>query len=315
MAAPHRWDDLQAFLAVARAGRLTEAARRMGVEHTTLSRRLARLEASLGGRLFDRRPTGYGLTPEGQALLPKAEQAEQAVERVWSGELGAGKSVAGTVRLGTPEAFGTFCLAGRLGQLAGGASGSDGRTGGDAAQLQPVQARSRSGGRPVPPADRTPACARLTAYELGLYGSTDYLERMGVPVQLDDLKRHQLIGYIDELVFAPELDYFPTALPGLEPTIKISNVVTQMTAVEGGAGLCILPCFMADRWPDLARVMAAAVSVTRTYWLLFHSDMRDLRRVRIVADFIRQCVREDEHRFLPPADTGPAAADCDRVAG
>ena len=113
-----RWDDLQAFLAIARSGRLTEAARLLGVEHTTLSRRLTRLEASLGIRLFDRRPVGYLLTPEGELVLPRAEAAERAALLVWSGGIGDGSEVSGTVRMGTPEAFGTFCLAGRLGQLA-----------------------------------------------------------------------------------------------------------------------------------------------------------------------------------------------------
>lgn len=64
-----RWDDLQAFLAVARAGRLTAAARRLGIEHTTLSRRIARLEADLGLPLFDRGPTGYDLTLDGHSLV------------------------------------------------------------------------------------------------------------------------------------------------------------------------------------------------------------------------------------------------------
>lgn len=307
MAAPHRWDDLQAFLAVARSGRLTTAARLLGVEHTTLSRRLARLEASLGVRLFDRRPTGYGLTPEGQVLLPKAEEAEAAAERVWSGELGTGKSVAGTVRVGTPEAFGTFCLAGRLGGLA--AAHPD-LTVELVAMPRSFSLSKREADLAVglsrPPTGRLHA-QRLTDYELGLYGSADYLGGTGTPASLEDLKGHQLIGYIDELVFAPELDYFPTALPGQEPTIKISNVVTQMAAVAGGAGLCILPCFMAGRQPDLVRVLSAEVSVTRTYWLLFHSDMRDLRRIRLAADFVRQCVREDQRLFVPAGHSDASA--------
>lgn len=294
----HRWDDLQAFLAIARSGRLTEAARSLGVEHTTLSRRLTRLEASLGTRLFDRRPVGYSLTPEGELVLPRAEAAERAALLVWSGGIGDGSEVSGTVRVGTPEAFGTFCLAQRLGQLAvrhprltielvampRSFSLSKREADVAIALSRPQLGRLRAG--------------RLTDYNLGLYGSVGYLERAGVPERLGDLRNHRLIGYIDELVFAPELDYFAAALPGLEPTVKISNVVTQMAAVEGGSGLCILPCFMADAHPGLMRVLIDAVTITRSYWLLSHADTAEIRRVRVAIEFIRTCVKEDCHRFL-----------------
>jgi len=299
MADKRRWDDLQDFLAIARCGRLTEAARALGVEHTTLSRRLTRLEASLGTRLFDRRPVGYSLTPEGALLLPRAEAAERAAQAVWSGGIANGTAVTGTVRVGTPEAFGTCCLAERLGDLAIRHPGltielvamprsfSLSKREADVAigLSRPVLARLRA--------------ARLTDYELALYGSPAYLDRAGTPAQLADLRDHQMIGYIDELVFAPELDYFAAALPGCVPTIKISNVLTQMAAVQGGGGLCILPCFMADTCPGLVRVMADLVAITRSYWLLSHADTAESRRIRVAVEFIQACVKQDLRRFLP----------------
>lgn len=303
MPAQHRWDDLQAFLAVARSGRLTEAARLMGVEHTTLSRRLARLEGSLGTRLFDRLPTGYRLTLEGEQLLPRAEAAEHAAALVWSGDIGDGLEASGSVRVGTPEAFGTFCLAGRLERLA---VRYPGLTIELVAMPRNFSLSKREAdlaiGLSRPSVGRVRA-ARLTDYELGLYGSIDYLAGAGIPDTLADLKHHRLIGYIDELVFAPELDYFAAALPGFEPTIKISNVVTQMMAVEGGGGLCILPCFMADTRAGLRRVIPGGVAITRSYWLLSHTDTGDIRRIRMVGDFIRACVQDDLSRFLPRRKT------------
>ena len=299
MPAQHRWDDLQAFLAIARAGRLTEAARLMGVEHTTLGRRITRLEASVGTRLFDRRPTGYRLTPEGELLLPRAEAAEHAATLVWSGGIGDETTVSGTVRVGSPEAFGTFCLAGRLEGLAV-------RHPGLVIELVAMPRSFSLSKREAdvaiglsrPPVGRLRA-ARLTDYELGLYGSAAYLDRHGRPERLAELRYHRLIGYIDELVFAPELDYFAEALPGFGPTIRISNVVTQMVTVEGGGGLCILPCFMADARPGLVRVLRNVVAITRSYWLLSHADTTDVRRIRVVIDFIRACVQDDARRFLP----------------
>lgn len=305
MADKQRWDDLQAFLAIARSGRLTAAARSLGVEHTTLSRRLTRLESSLGTRLFDRRAVGYSLTLEGELTLPRAEAAERAAGAVWLGSIADGSDVTGTVRVGTPEAFGTFCLAERLGELAVThprlnielvampRSFSLSRREADVAigLSRPKLARLRA--------------ARLTDYELALYGSSAYLDKARVPARLDDLPDHRMIGYIDELVFAPELDYFAEALPGCKPTIKVSNVLTQMAAVQGGGGLCILPCFMADTNPGLVRVLTDEVAITRSYWLLSHVDATESRRIRVAIEFIQSCVKRDLRRFLPRSDTVP----------
>jgi len=299
MAAQQRWDDLQAFLAVTRAGRLTVAARSMGIEHTTISRRLDRLEGSLGTKLFDRRSVGYRLTPEGERLLPRAEAAERAALLVWSGDISDAAQVSGTVRLGSPEGFGTFCLGPRLGRLAAEHQALNIEL---VATPRSFSLSKREAdvaiGLSRPQSGRLHA-GRLTDYELGLYGSVAYLERLGVPERLEDLKQRQLIGYIDELVFAPELDYFGAALPGLEPRVKISNVLTQMAAVEGDGGLCILPCFMADARAGLVRVLVDAVAITRSYWLISHAATRDIRRIGVAIEFIRACVQEDLDRFLP----------------
>ena len=299
MATAHRWDDLQAFLAVARAGRLTEAARGMGVEHTTLSRRITRLEAALGARLFDRRPTGYELSAEGESLLPRAEAIERAALGIWLDRVDPAVGLTGSVRIGTPEAFGTFCLAERIGELSA---------------LHPglsieLVATPRAFSLSKREADLAiglarPATGRLRAkklgdYELGLYGAPDYLARHGRPEGRDGLHRHRFVGYIDDLVFSPELDYFATALPGLQPIIRISNVITQMTATRAGAGLCILPCFMADRDANLVRLLPQSVRIVRSYWLLTHADMLHLKRIRVASAFIASVVRAARPAFLP----------------
>ena len=105
------WSDLTFFLAVARAGRLTAAAARLKVEHSTVSRRIGALEEALGAKLFDRRPHGYGLTAAGERLMAAAEGME-TLALAAQGEIGgADLGVAGTVRIGAPDGFGTFFLA------------------------------------------------------------------------------------------------------------------------------------------------------------------------------------------------------------
>src|SRR5918996_1671500 len=97
------WDDLRFFLAVARAGRLTVAARRLEADHTTVSRRISALEGALKAKLFERRPQGYALTEHGERLFAKAETMETQALAVSSEIGGADLALSGTVRLGTPD--------------------------------------------------------------------------------------------------------------------------------------------------------------------------------------------------------------------
>jgi DNA-binding transcriptional LysR family regulator len=116
--ADFNWNDLRAFLAVARTGRLTTAAGRVGMDHTTVARRIAALEDGLGARLFDRSPQGYALTPHGERLMPTAEKIESLTLRAAS-ELGeSDQALSGTVRIGAPEGFGSYVLAPLMAKLA-----------------------------------------------------------------------------------------------------------------------------------------------------------------------------------------------------
>ena len=115
---PVDWNHLQDFLAVARTGRLTAGAQRLGVDHTTLSRRIAALEAALKARLFDRSPQGYALTAHGERLLVRAEAMESLMLSAQSEVGEADLSVSGVVRIGAPEGFGSYFLAPCLPQLA-----------------------------------------------------------------------------------------------------------------------------------------------------------------------------------------------------
>lgn len=299
MSQSFNWNDLQAFLAVARTGRLTEAARSMTIEHTTLSRRIARLETMLATKLFDRRPTGYSLTRDGVALVPAAEAIETTAVGILSNRGDPRIALTGTIRVGTPEAFGTYCLGERIGALS---AAHPGLTIELVAMPRAFSLSKREADLAIalsrPPRGRLHA-QKLTDYELGLYGSLAYLENHGMPKNKAGLASHRFIGYIDDLVFAPELDYFASTLSGLEPSVRISNVISQMSATIGGAGLCILPCFMADPDPRLKRLLSGTVRIVRSYWLLYHSDLHRSPRIKVVSKFISEIVREKRAMFLP----------------
>jgi DNA-binding transcriptional LysR family regulator len=292
------WDALQSFLAVVRAGRLTAAAQQLGVNHSTLSRRITGLETALQARLFHRRPAGYSLTVQGERLLEMAQTVENTVMAAMAEIAGSSLRVAGTVRIGATEGFGTIFLAPRLGKL--------GRAHPDLmiqlvtmprllslskreADIAIVLARPQEG--------RLHA-RKLTDYELGLYASGEYLSGHAPIRDVSDLGRHRFIGYIEDLIYAPELDYLRLVSRDVRPFLTSSNLVAQFRAAAAGFGVCVLPCFMAATEPCLARVLPGAVSLTRSFWLTVHADMRGLARIRITSDFIAREVREARSLFL-----------------
>ena len=163
------WDDLRFFLAVARAGRLTVAARRLGADHATVSRRISALESALKAKLFERRPQGYALTEHGERLLAKAETMETQALAVSSEIGGADLALSGIVRIGTPDGFGTMFLAPRTAAPCGAIPGSRDPARRHAAPAVPVEARGgRRGlaGATEGGQDRRPQAHRLQARPL-----------------------------------------------------------------------------------------------------------------------------------------------------
>ena len=299
------WSSLHSFLAVARAGRLTVAARNLAVGHSTLGRRMVALEQALGTKLFDRRPVGYQLTEHGERLFELAQEMESSALAVEAELAGTSFQVAGTLRVGAPDGLGTMFLAGRLGNFSRQHGGLDLQlvTLPRVFNLSKREADLAIGlARPV---EGRLHARKLTDYELGLYASHSYLA--GNPPVLDvaDLKVHRAVGHIADMIYSPELDYLPLVSRNLRPAFTSSNLLVQFQATVAGAGLCVLPCFMADAERRLQRVLAGPVSLLRQFWLITHSDMLNLARVRAASAFIAAEVATSRALFLPSRPAQP----------
>jgi DNA-binding transcriptional LysR family regulator len=298
------WDDIRHFLAVAREGQILGAARRLGVSQAKLSRRIAALEAALGQRLFDRTTRGSVLTEQGRALFATAERVESDLLTMAS-ELAGPEGIAGTVRIGTPDGFGAAFLAPRLGALRALHPGLR-------VQLVPVS-RSFSlsereadlaimVGRPDKGRLRV---RRLTAYTLGVYAARDYLARHGKPADTAALRAHDLVGYVDDLMHTPELAYTAEVLRDWRASVEIATAVGQVAAVRGGAGIGVLHDFMAAADPDL-ELLFPEIRIERSYWTVWHENLRAARPVRAVVDFLDAAARAERVLFVRPGTkTGP----------
>lgn len=292
-----RWDDLKFFLAVARTGQLTTAAKGLKVDNATVARRIRALEADLDAQLFDRNPKGYSLTEVGQRLLPSAEAMETTTLQAQAQVQGRDESLDGVVRLGAPDGFGSFFLAPRIHKLT---------RRHPKLELQLV-AMPRVFSLAKREADLTIAVtqptsgrllsAKLTDYQLRLYAAPDYLKENPPLRHLEDLRHHTMIGYIPDLIFDPKLDYMPVFGRKMVPQISSSNLIAQMNATLAGAGVCILPDFLAGQQSGLQPVLAKTFSLTRTFWIVSHENTAALRRVRETIDFIKDEVRANKDIF------------------
>ncbi len=280
------WDDLRFFLAVARSGRLTAAARRLGADHATVSRRITSLEEGLKAKLFERRPQGYTLTAHGERLLGKAESMETEALAIQSDIGGADMALSGSVRIGAPDGFGTAFLAPRLAAFAKSYPGLEIQLIAMPRLLSLSKREADVAITLAPPKEGKVVARKLADYRLGLYASPDYLANTPPVTKPDDLFEHRVIGYIDDLIFSPELDYLDEVAKGLRPQVQSSSVIAQMNAVMAGAGIGIIHHFMAEGDPRLVPVLPETVSITRSFWLLVHADLKDVARVRAIVDFV-----------------------------
>lgn len=291
------WDDVRIFLAVARAGQILGAARRLELNHATVSRRVAALERSLGAKLFRRLTTGSELTAEGARFLAAAERIEADMIAARADIADESDDVAGAVRIGAPDGFGVAFLAPRLGELTA-------RHPELTIQLVPVPRSFSLSRREADiaitverPTEGRLVAAKLVDYTLSLYASRDYIKRHGMPLSIEEISRHRLVGYVQDLVFSPSLDYGPEILPGLQPHFSVSSSLGQVEAVRAGAGIGVLHTFIARRHDDLVLVGAAA-PIRRAYWLVYHETVRPLRRVQAVSSFIAATVEAERASFL-----------------
>ena len=138
----------------------------------------------------------------------------------------------------------------------------------------------------------------LTPYQLALYAAPAYLERRPAPKEVAELRDLDIVGYVDDLIYAPELRYLDEVLPGLTPRLASSSIRAQREIVAGGGGIGVLPCFMAD---GLVRVLPDQILLERRFWLATHRDVHDTARLRAVRTWLKAHCAQSADRLSPYA--------------
>ncbi len=291
------WTDLRFFLELARAGTLSGASRRLDVEHTTVARRIDRLEKELGSTLFDRSREGYELTEMGHALLPHAEAMEGAALAAAEQLGGAEVAAHGVVRLGVPEVFGVKVVAPLLAGLLD--------TNPDLSiDLLALPSFANLANREAdlgvmldPPTTGRYMVTRLASFRFYLYASPGYLAKHPPIREQADLAKHYFVDYVQDRLASRELSYMGEL--GFTPRRRLccSGMTAQIQAASLGMGLMMAPPYAVPDDGRLVKVLPGFYA-ERSFWLAAPTDLYRLRRVKVVWNLLRDYANSQPGLFV-----------------
>src|SRR5690606_1175983 len=287
------WNDLRSFLAIAREGSLQGAARVLGVNHSTVFRRLNALEARLGVRLFDRSPRGYGLTAAGEQMLRSAERVEDEVLGVGGRLLGGDVRLAGSRRVTTTDTLVHGVLGPHLRAFQAAYPGIELEliTGNAFFDLSKREADVAL--RPSRHPGDAMVGRRLAALAVALYAARDYLAARGRPASPDELAGHALITGDASLAHLHATRWLSRHVPTSASVLRCNVGVRQCARCADVLVLAHLPGFLGDRWPEMGRVLPPDPALAGELWLLTHPDLRRTARVRAFMETIARGIRRE----------------------
>jgi DNA-binding transcriptional LysR family regulator len=298
--------DLLALLAVVRGRTFSAAATTLGVNHTTVARRIRTLELTIGERLLVAGPGGWDLTASGRDALPAAEAVEAALDKLPNSDGSATRGrLRGLVRVNSTEVFGIKVVAPALTRVR--------------AEHPGISFELASITRPTPtygaaadldvgvtrPSSPRLRVRRLVDYELGLFAAPSYLAAHGEPTSLSDLAQHSPVYYVESMLQVTDLDLIDKLFPRRSEVLGATSVLAQLEMTRRGAGIGLLPVFLAVDAPDLIRVLPGSTSAVLTFWLSGRTENLRRPEVAAVAEAIaEQCEQVFSGLMAPRSATG-----------
>ncbi|CAI2132135.1 LysR family transcriptional regulator [Serratia marcescens] len=275
------WDDARFFLAVARCGTLRKAASQLHVDQATVGRRLSAFEDALGSKLFIRTPKSFALSPLGEQMLADVMKMENAVQAINRKAASGDESLCGNVRIATTDTLAEAFVMPALQDL---------RERYPAITVTLLTALniadiSYHGAdlaiRGARPDDDELIIKRLATIEMGLYASPHYLARRGMPLRGEQLRGHDLLMFPRELVPRHWNNFCGEALHEPNVVLQCNSQLLLRSATRSGLGIGLLSAFLADKDPELVRLLPENKDWV-DIWLVLHPDLQRAARVRAV---------------------------------
>ena len=309
------WDDIKIFLEVARAERLSTAAKRLAMDASTVSRRLHKLEESIATKLFDRTQEGHVLTADGEVLLTTACKMEQDAQHALTSIHNNNEENCGLVRIGVTEGLGSFFVSPNLLKLQQTHPNIDVHLLLFSRYVKISRNEADIAIAVERPKSTSMIVSKLCDYKLKLYVHQDYLDNCSIynknessqditfGITLDNLADHKWITYVDNLLFTDQLSYLKelTCYLGneLKPSFSSTSIISQYFSIKSGLGIGILPCFLADQDKSLIKLHRKDISISRSFWLVTHPESKRLSHVNTVWEYLEKLVAEHTDLLNP----------------
>lgn len=278
-----QWDDVRYFLELARIGSLSGTARKLGVEHSTVSRRVEALEHSLGIRLFDRLPKGWSLTAEGETLVAQAMRLDEEAQTFARVALGV-SSLQGTVRISAPPVLAGHFLVPRLAELRAQWTSIDLEVVGESRDANLARGEADLAIRMSRPNAPGLVARCIGEMRYGLYAAHGYTSRSEA--------EWEFLGYEDSLSQVPQQRWLNQIAGDRRFILRSNDLVALLNAARVGLGIAVLPHFLAAGDMALRLVPEPVCPSVRQIWLVMHPDVKRSHRVRLVADLLADLVEK-----------------------
>jgi DNA-binding transcriptional LysR family regulator len=288
-----KWDDLRVFLEVARQGSVHSAAKRLRLDHSTVCRRVGKLESRLSLKLLDRTRRGVVVRPEAKALLKHIREMENQAVSLEEKAAPATSEAAQTVRIATMEGIASCYLARRIPTLAR----TNGKVQVELVSIpQTVDLSRREADVFLSffnPNSRGLKSSLFGHFALHLYCAPDYVRRHGEPSDIEDLQDHTYVGYIDDLLAIHAVRWLDEVVTSPKMGFRSNSILAQRNAAVGGMGIVLLPTFVATGENGLVRVLPDKVSVRREIWVSVRTEQSHLSRIKTVLQFLKRTIADD----------------------
>lgn len=300
-----KWDDLRVFLEVARQGSVHAAAKRLKLDHSTVCRRIDKLESILSVKLLDRKRNGIVVREEAQNLLKHIEQMDAHATSLEDAVTRETSDVEQIVRIATMEGIASRYLARRLHGLSKFAPNVKLEL---VSIAQAVDLSRKEADiflsffNPNAPGLRS---ALHSSFNLHLYASPEYIRAHGMPRNREDLKNHVFVGYIEDLLAINAVKWLDDIIGTPKMSFHSNSIIAQCSAAVCGLGIALLPTFVGTGVPKLQRILPDQISTSREVWVSVRTEQSHLMRIKGVIQFLKHIFQHDREFLLGRSDELP----------